>query len=239
MLRIAICDDLKDIGSEIEQIIINYGKKEKVKLEVEVFTKGEDLLNFIKNEHKFDLIFLDIELISTTGVKVSQTIRNDFDDHISKIVFVTAKNGYEMELFDIQPFNFIKKPIDVEKIENCLRLLIKITGMERNLFEYKIGHDNFKIRFEEILFFESKGRKVKMVTFNGEYVFYNSLNNVKNSVPNFFVIPHTSYLVNYNNTKTIGRNEIIMVTGDVIPISQRNANQIRKQIAIFEQEKRR
>lgn len=91
MLRIAICDDNNSVCSEIEKIILNYQKYSCVKFDIDVFFTGESLINFIEKERDFDLIFLDIELGTTTGIEVGSKIRVEFDDHISKIVFITSK----------------------------------------------------------------------------------------------------------------------------------------------------
>jgi len=89
MLNIAICDDNKYICSIVEEIINDYKKKSEKEIRVEVFYSGEKLIEYLKNKDKFDLIFLDIELENTTGIEVASHIRNKFNDHISKIVFIT------------------------------------------------------------------------------------------------------------------------------------------------------
>ncbi len=76
-----------------------------------MFYSGEKLIEYLKKEDKIDLIFLDIELGNTTGIEVASHKRNKCDDNMSKVVFITSKDGYEQELFQVQPLNFIKKPI--------------------------------------------------------------------------------------------------------------------------------
>jgi len=88
MLNIAIYVDNKYIRSIIEEIILDYINIIEIEIRVEVFHSGEKLIKYLKNEDKFDLIFLDIELGNTTGIKVANHIRNEFDDHMSKIVLI-------------------------------------------------------------------------------------------------------------------------------------------------------
>lgn len=133
MIKIAICDDNKYVCGEIEQIIYNYSEQRNIKIDIEVFYDGKDLFSFIMNEHYFDLIFLDIELKSTTGIEVGTKIRNKLDDYISKIVFISSKSGYERQLFDVQPLNFLDKPIDKEKLIKCIDLALKLLDKERFL----------------------------------------------------------------------------------------------------------
>lgn len=145
MLKIAICDDNNCICLQVEKIILDYETVCMKKIDITTFSTGESLIDFIRNEHSFDLIFLDIELGSITGMEIGATIRDELDDYISKIVFITSKNGYESSLFDIQPLNFIRKPIEDKKIYKCIDLTLKLLGKENKVFEYKKDYDIIKI----------------------------------------------------------------------------------------------
>ena len=238
MLKIAVCDDDNTICSIIEKNIIDYGKASYVKVDIETFNRGEELLEFIEREHSFDLIFLDIELGTTTGIKVGTKIREDFDDHISKIVFVTSKNGYENELFDIQPLNFLRKPIDISKLQKCLDVAIKILGIENKTFEYKKGVDVVKVSLKDILYFQKEGKKIKIVTMNGENFFLETLAGIQNKLPEIFIEPHGSYLVNFEKIIRSSKDKLILVNKIEIPVSQRNLTNIRAMLLKSEREKK-
>ena len=238
MLNIAICDDNKHICSIIEEIVIDFNKKSKIEIKVEVFYSGEKLVEYLKNEDKFDLIFLDIELGSMTGIDVARHIRNEFNDHISKIVFITSKDGYEQELFEVQPLNFIKKPINNIKLKKCIQLAIKLLKIENKSFRYKKGHDIIRVAIKDILYFESKGKKIKIVTYNGSNYLYDSLKNIKEKLPKVFIKPHGSFLINFNKVKALKSKCALMENDIEIPISQRRLNNMRNMLIEFEQEKR-
>lgn len=226
MLRIAICDDDNAICSEIEETILTFSKKSKCDIEVDIFYRGEELIQYIKNKKTFDLIFLDIELDGITGVTVSKKIRNELDNHISKIVFISSKNGYEQELFDVQPLNFLRKPIDNNKLIQCVELAIKILDKETKFFEYKVGRDIKKVEIANIVYFESNLKKIKIVMVTGEDYFYSSLDSVKAKLTNMFIYPHGSFLINYDYIEKITRQEIYMTNGKIIPVSRRNIKNI-------------
>lgn len=238
MLRIAICDDNNLICSSIEQMVLDYAKRLTVKIDVEVFTKGEDLLSYIKNEKAFDLIFLDIELGTTTGIKVGTTIREDFDDHISKIVFITSKQGYEKQLFDIQPLYFLPKPITANRIEKSIDLAIKLLDIDNKTFEYKKDYDIVKVNIKDILYFEKEGRKIKIITHTGADYFNDTLSGVKSRLPHTFLEPHGSFLVNFEKITQLTKDIIIMADKKEIPVSQRNLKTIREMIINGERAKK-
>lgn len=236
VIRIAICDDDKFFCSEIEKIILDFETTSIVRFDIEVFYSGESLIDFIENEHKFDLIFLDIELGTTTGIKIGSKIRNDFDDYISKIVFITSKNGYEPQLFDVQPLNFIKKPIDHKKLKRCINLAIKLLDIENCTFEYKKGHTIIKVDIKDIFYFESQKKQIKVVSHVGEDCFYGTLEGIRDKLPKSFVEPHGSFLINFDKVERITKHTVFLKNGFTIPISQRNLKHIRTKLINFERD---
>lgn len=216
---------------------MDYEKESCVNFDIEIFYTGESLIDFIKQNHGFDLMFLDIELGTTTAITIGNTIRNEFDDYISKIVFITAKDGYAEQLFDLQPFNFIKKPIDKEKLMSCIKLAIKLLHMENTSFEYKKGHEIIKVNIKDILYFESQRKKIKIVTYKGENYFYETMVNITQRLPKSFVEPHSSFLINFNNIESITTSFVFMKNGAKIPISRQNLKNIRNILINFERER--
>ena len=237
MLSIAICDDNNYICSQIEKIILDYQKYKCEKFDIDIFCTGENIINFIKNEHSYVLIFLDIELGTTTGIEIGSKIRNEFDDYISKIVFITSKDGYESQLFDFQPLNFLKKPIEPRKIHKCIDLSLKLLGIENNTFEYKKGYDIIKVQIKNILYFEKIGRKIHIVTTFDEDFFYDTILNLKNELPKNFVEPHGSFIVNFNKIIRLKKDCLIMSNNIEIPVSQRNLKDIRTMLINSEMER--
>lgn len=230
MINIAICDDDKYICCELEELIFEYTKSSEVNFTVDVFYSGEELLNYMKTDHTYDLIFLDIEINSITGIEVATKIRNDFNDHIVKIIFMTSKDGYEPELFSVQPFEFLKKPIDKSKFLNVLSLAEKLLIIDELKFTYKKSFDVIKVNVGEILYFEKEAKKIKIVTFNDVDYFYDTIENLMLKLPSVFVRTHSSYIVNFEKIKYLKKESVMLVTGDEIPLSQRNRAILRKKM---------
>lgn len=238
MIRIAVCDDEKYVCSEIENILMDYSEKQKVKIETEIFYTGEDLINYLNQGNQIDLVFLDIELKTTTGIVVSTKIRNELNNHIIKIVFITSKDGYERELFDVQPFNFLPKPINSAKLEKCLDLAVKLLEQENDFFEYKKGYDIYKLKVKDILFFEKELRKIKVVTDTGVDYFYDTIENVSKRLPDNFVVTHGSFLVNFDKIICSAKDYVTMINGQQIPVSQRNLRKIREMLISSERSRK-
>lgn len=95
MIRIAVVDDDWYISSRIERILLSYDHISTYDLDIEVFQNGLDYFKYLKNEHDFDLIFLDIEMSGPNGVEIGRHIRNVMKNNITQIVYITAFDGYE------------------------------------------------------------------------------------------------------------------------------------------------
>lgn len=237
MLRIGICDDNEYIAFELDKYISEYNKLQNLNIETDVFYSGERIIQQIKNLINYDLIFLDIEMGGMNGIEVGKQIRNRFDNYYCKIVFITGNDGYEQKLFEIQPFNFIKKPIAKDKIFDILSLAIKLNNIDNQIFSYKKSFDVFRVSLRNILYFEKKGNKIKIVTMNSVDYFYDTLSNIKKSLPEIFVETHGSYLVNFNKISSLKRAYLQMANGDMLPVSQRNLSSIRNIMIEYERSK--
>lgn len=237
MFKIAICDDIKSTCDEIKDIILNISKGNlSENISIDIFYSGEALISDIREEENlYDLIFLDIELGGKiNGVEVGRIIRGEMDDYITQIVYISSKNNYDRQLFDVQPLHFLQKPIDVLKIENDIKLAIKISGKENKFFEFKNLRNIIKVPYKDILYFESRGREIILVSCKTQYIFYNNIHSLSKILPDFFIYPHRSYLVNYELITCFKFEELVMSNGDVIPISRNKRKEIRNLQLMFE-----
>lgn len=238
MLRIAICDDHTAVCSEVEKMVLEYIEKNAIQIAIEVFYTGEALIHLIETKGQFDLIFLDIELKTTTGIEVGRVIRQQFHDHHCKIVFMSAVTGYEYDLFELQPFNFLRKPIAFENVEKCIDLFCEVIGKGNVHFEYNTNHTQARMPYQEILYFESQLKKIRIVTATRTEEFYGSLDKIKDALPKMFLMTHRSYIVNFNHVARIQKKEIVLTNGVSIPISQSNLQSVRSFLIVLEKEKR-
>lgn len=238
MMRIAICDDMPAISAELEDIVTDAQKHLNQIFKIEVFYSGESLINYIKSGNVFDLIFLDIELEDITGIVVGEFIRKELDDHITKIVYISSKNNYDRQLFEIQPLHFLSKPLDKEKIIDVIKLAIKVLEKENNLFTFKMGHRIYKIPIKEIIYFECLKREIKLVSVRETFHFYDTVKSILERLVNArFIQPHRSYIVNYDNILNIGKDEIEVCNGDVLPISRLKIKEIKELQITYEEER--
>lgn len=234
MLRFAICDDEEGICSRLEEYINTYCNSKMIKSEIDIFNSGESFIRFLKNDNRYHIIFLDIELKNCNGIDVSEHIRNVIGNETVQIVYVSGKAGYDRQLFTYRPFYFVDKPFDYDKISYVINKYLHIYGDGNNIFHYKVGHDTFWIKLDEILYFKSIDRKIMIKTSSEEDNFYGSLEKIEEQLKkNGFLSPHKSYLVNYRFIRSFRSDMIILTNNEEIPVAKSKRKEIAKaQIAI-------
>lgn len=235
MIRIAICDDEELISTQMEEVILNICKRESILVEVNVFTCGNSLEKDILKGTKYDLLYLDIQMNNGDGITTAKNIRK-MDENVL-IIFVSGHVKYIMELFILDVFTFVKKPIDyVAFTKTCLEAIRKV-GSKKYYFSFRYKGEEYKIACTEILYFESNGRKIKIYLRNGEIDEFNGkLSEVVLKLSQgktAFLRIHQSYLVNYNLIKSRTKTEITLVNGTKLPISKEKQNEFGRQYSLL------
>ncbi|PKM53198.1 MAG: DNA-binding response regulator, partial [Firmicutes bacterium HGW-Firmicutes-5] len=83
------------------------------------------------------------------------------------------------------------------------------------------------LKSDEILYFESLGRKIKVVTDETEYEYYYTISALEKELdPVRFVLCHRSYIVNLKNVKSIKTKTAILKNGVMIPISPKRNQKV-------------
>lgn len=222
MLKVAICDDENLIAHQIENNIYNTCIKEGIKVDTEVYYSGSTLEKAILTGQNFDLIYLDIQMANGDGITTAKNIRK-MDENVL-IIFVSSYDRYLMELFQLDVFSFIKKPIDPDSFSKKFLEANQKICSRNSFFVFKYKNREYKILCKDILYFESKGRQVIIVMRNGEtYTFNDKLSEVEKSLENGkipFLRIHQSYLVNYILIKSRSKADITLVNGLELPISE-------------------
>lgn len=220
MFKIGICDDNRDLCDQLDQIVWNYGRENKIPMDIEVFYSGEDLCDYIQTEGSFQLIFLDIELDNMSGIHVGDLIRNKLIDHDTEIVYISGKSEYAMELFNKHPLDFLIKPLGAELVIEKLKLALDKWGRDKSFFHFKIGAKIYRIKCHEIAFFESNGRKIKLVTAQQTFEFYGKLVEVVDKLPQQFLQIHKSYIINFDKVAEYNRDFVTMKDGTKLKTSK-------------------
>ena len=230
MFQIGICDDGKEICTELENILYEYGKRKGIKIEVNVWYTGESLCDYLKRDNLLDLLFLDIELISTNGIQIGNFIREELNNLETTIVYISSKSSYAMELFQVQPLGFLIKPLKADEVEKILSKSIRLYEQRNQTFEYYTKGYSYKIPYKKILYFYSQNKKINMITNEEEVQFNGKLKEITARLPHNFIMIHQSYIINLDYMLE-GSYELVKMQGGILlSISQPYRKLVREQI---------
>ena len=171
MIKVAICDDENIIASQIDNMILTICSKETISVETDVFYSGDSLENEISRGTKYDMIYLDIQMKDGDGIATAKSIRK-IDENVL-LIYVSGYDSYLMDLFRLDVFTFIKKPIDADLFANTFLDAHRKIGNNRFYFVFRYKNTEYKIPCIEVLYFESKGRKINLHGKSGKMGFFN------------------------------------------------------------------
>ena len=230
MYRVGICDDDKILCSLLEKQIQALSADIAVGFETEVWYSGESLERDLKKGLGLDILFLDIELLQKNGIETGAFIRDEMGDTDTHIVYISSKQGYAMELFKIQPLEFLIKPISAARLKEVLIRSIKRKKGAESCFEYRKGSQFIRIPVKEILYFMSMDKKVLIIKNAGQEEFYGKLKNVMEQLPAGFLMIHQSYVIHQEYVGEYSYESIKMMNGDILSVSKPYRKEVRAKI---------
>lgn len=231
MYRIAVCDDERITCREIEAHLTQFMKSADVEMPVECFYSGKDFVESLK-EKSFDIVFLDIELPDQSGVKIGRYIRSVCQNQKMQIIYISSKTHYALELFQMRPLDFLVKPVEYETVERVMKIFLELFGNGSEVFEYQSGQSFYRVPYDEILYFVSEGRQIKVKTVGREGfpMFYGKMNQVLTQLNGGFVMIHKSFIINLQYIKQYTYESVTMINGDELSISRPHRKEVRSRM---------
>lgn len=233
MIHIAICDDNLSEAEQIEEQLMHLQPYFSEKIETYIFYSGEGFCKAINDKCPFDIVLMDIEMDGIDGIAAGQQLRSDDDNDLVLLLYISSHENYYRQLFDVQPYGFIEKPINPNEFSNKLKKAIdkvlhrRHDGKRRVLPICQKGREVL-IPFHKILYLESKIRVISIFTIDGVIKYYGTLNKEEQKLSNGeFVRTHQSYVVNLNYVKEVTSKNMILVDNTAIPISSSRRNSVK------------
>ena len=229
MYNVAIYDDSKEIQANVIGIL-----EERYKDELNLITaaKAPDL---ISSASVIDILLMDINLgkKKQNGIEIAERIKDNNKD--CQVIFISGYNDYAQDIFEAKPVFFIQKPVEEEILIKAVDLAIENVNKSRTeRFCYQRESRVYIVPIQDIIYFESSRRIIKIVSNNGTDVFYSRLNDIESTIAGDFIRIHQSYLVNPRYIASLNGNEIYLTNGVKLPVSKpRLANVKEELLRIF------
>lgn len=216
--------------------------------EVEIVCECSDGFEGFKaiQEHKPDLIFLDIQMPRVTGFEMLE-----LSEEPPSVIFTTAFDEYALKAFEANAVDYLLKPVTKERMDKAMQKWLQtaqqreVTNMQELLESagqegYKnriVVKDNGLIRIipeREIYYIEASDDYVKIFTKEGKYLKKSTLGYIEKTLdPKRFVRVHRSYLIPVEQLLRIEPYEkdshiALLQGGAKIPVSKNGLSKLKE-----------
>lgn len=242
MLNVFIVDDEPLARDELRYLL------EQTKL-VQVIGESDHIDDLLKENviEEVDCVFLDIELGTENGLELAKRILQTVNR--PEIIFATAYDEYALQAFEVNAFDYILKPFELQRVQETIeRLLIKRKStQEKTMEELKLlqldkldkltvyANDRILlIKIQDILYCTSEESKTVVVTENGRYFIAESLVALEKKLAvKGFVRIHRAFIVNVDHIVELepwssSKYNLILKNRDSIPVSRLYMKDVRK-----------
>lgn len=226
-MRVAVCDDEKRYREET----INCIKEYDASIEIAEYQDGSELL---AAEQSFDLILLDVEMPELDGMSAAKQLRKQKVD--AEIVFLTSYEKYVYDAFDIRALQFLKKPLEKERLVKVLKNVENsIAKIERA--EFQLEGKLCYVRLKDIVYMEAYGDGLYIYDRMG-LVYEERRGTMKKWAEKLtgkgFVQIHRAYLISMFYVERFGSDEVkLKGIEEKIPVSRRHAAGFKKDFMEF------
>jgi len=122
MLKIAVCDDDKKDRDRIYGFVSDFLSEKSIQAEVKVFDHPDSLVTECES-FRPHIYILDIVMPMITGIQAARELR--WNQPEAQIIFATSEKSFALESFDVNPINYLVKPVDRDKLYETLEMAVK------------------------------------------------------------------------------------------------------------------
>ena len=218
-MRIAVCDDEIKICEMMSESI----KSLFPDLEVSCFLSGRELL---KQDQVPDIVLMDIRMPEMDGIETAKLLRSRGWRNI--LIFVTGEEDRVFQSFDVQPFHFLVKPVEDNKLQEVLgNAICRLTEREYKSLEekkqirIKAGNSYICINLPDIIYAEVYDRKTIIHTIRENIEYYGQLLDLQKLAPFDLYRIHRSFLINLRHVERYNKTSVTLTGGNELPIARR------------------
>ena len=225
-IKIAVCDDEKNIRSYLVSLI----KKQGGECSITEYASADAYLSDGK-EH--DIIFLDIEMggsgAGPDGRGLARHIRGMESQKQPIIIFVTGYEKYVYDAFDVGAFQYLVKPVDEQEFAEVFgrasrQILSGQIASEAEKRKKKLviqyGGEGKAIPLNDIYYMESRNHNIVLYLKDGNIEYYAKIGDLEEELAGQFCRIHRGYLINLFYVEGYDKTEVRMANGDKLLLSR-------------------
>lgn len=244
MIRTIIIDDEPLAAGIVQELLADFPQFQVL----EVCQDGFQGLKAIQ-QHKPDLIFLDIQMPKITGFEMLELL-----DEPPAVIFTTAFDQYALKAFDARAMDYLLKPFSQARFKQAIDRFLANRGKEdvsemsqseltqlaekSNRLVVRVKNDIKIIPVQDVIFFEAEDDYVTIHTAAGKYLKKVTMKTLEESLDaGKFARVHRSYIINLNGITGIEPYErdtylVKLKGGGQIPVSKTGYARLRQVLGL-------
>lgn len=218
IMNVLICDDMQNEIKRLTDLLENSGYS----VNTVSFSKGADVLSFLRSGKMIDVCFLDIIMPEMNGIDLAKEMRKDAFK--GEIVFLSTSKDYGPETYWVKAFGYLLKPPTPNSVREVLDHLEKARlSSDTDGIMVKTKSAARFLMFRDISYVEVINHKVYYRLTDGESVEVAAT--LQEIAPQLFRDKrfagcHNSYIVSLNDVSSIIGREVVMQSGVRLPLSK-------------------
>jgi two-component system, LytTR family, response regulator LytT len=218
--------------------------------EVECADDGHDALVKVSAQ-PYDAIFLDVRMPDLDGLELGRVLRRFAAP--PQLVFVSAYDNAAVDAFELRALDYLRKPVSRARVEEALdRVAMALEGRpEDGAAQQHHGPDSEMVAVanvrngstrliprSSILYVQSHGDFVRIVTEEGRYLLRSTLGEIERRWEPFgFVRVHRQYVANLSKAVELrpqlgGTAELAFSDGQSTPIARRHVAELARRLGV-------
>jgi len=237
-MRALLVDDERLARAELTRLLDKFPEIEIVS----EASNGEEAIGLIE-EHKPDLVFLDVQMPGMTGFEVLEHLHV-----VPNIIFVTAYDEYALKAFEVNALDYVLKPIELSRLEKAIEKVNSKSQKDDIKANHELNHESqifikdgekcWFVKLDKVRMFESEGNYVRLYFDDSKPMILKSLNNLEKRLNNkqFFRISR-KYIINLTWVEKVeawfnGGLRVTLKTGEKLEISRRQTSRFKEVMSI-------
>ncbi|MCE7992083.1 MAG: response regulator transcription factor [Roseivirga sp.] len=221
ILRSIIIDD-EPLARELLQ---DFADKVSFLEIVASFSNGVEALTYLQ-QHKIDLVFLDIQMPDITGLELLKTLSSR-----PRVIFTTAYAEYAVEGFNLDATDYLLKPFDFPRFLKAVNKVMELYLLENqpktiaedekdDFLFIKDGRELVKVWFDEIDYIQGQKDYVLFKTTSRKLLSLMNMKDLERDLPqDKFLRIHQSYIINTSRIQSLSRDQVT-VADETLNVSQ-------------------
>jgi DNA-binding LytR/AlgR family response regulator len=248
-LRILAVDDEHTQLGDLARLLRSFSSVDEVQC---AFGGHDGLLK--ASSHAYDAIFLDVRMPDLDGMELGRVLRRFASP--PQLVFVSAYDAAAVDAFELRALDFLRKPVSRHRLEEALERVSAAVRASEETSEGN-GHQPTTpapadsgviavsggragatrlINRSSILYVQSHGDFVRIVTVDGRYLLRNTLSDIERRWEQFqFVRVHRQYVANLAKAVELrpmfgGTAELAFPDGESVPVARRHVADLSRRL---------